>query len=161
MKLKFFTTGGTIDKAYFDAKSEYQVGPTQLPRLLSQANVAFEYEVESLLSKDSLELTPADRELIRARVLAEAASKIIILHGTDTMILTAQALKDIPDKTIVLTGAMQPALFQNSDASFNLGTAVAAAQTLPSGVYLAMNGRIFHPDHSRKNLVRHCFEEIV
>ncbi len=159
MKLKFFTTGGTIDKIYFDAKGEYAIGEPQVATLLADANVGFEFAIESLLRKDSLELTDADRALIRERVAAETATHIIITHGTDTMIQTARGLKDIPGKTIVLTGAMQPARMRVTDAAFNLGAAVAAAQTLPAGVYIAMNGRIFNPDHSRKNVVEHRFEE--
>jgi L-asparaginase len=160
MHLKFLTTGGTIDKVYFDAKSEFQVGPPQVTELLQDANVTFEHTVESVLKKDSLELTDADRALIRERVLASAATHIIITHGTDTMIQTAQALKEIPAKTIVLTGSMQPARLRVTDAAFNLGTAIAAVQLLPPGVYIAMNGRIFNPDQSRKNVADHRFEEI-
>jgi L-asparaginase len=160
MKIKFITTGGTIDKVYFDAKSEFEVGPPQVTDLLREANVAFEYEVESVLHKDSLDLTVADRELVRQKIAADAATRIVVTHGTDTMIQTARALEGIPGKTIVLTGSMQPARFRVTDAEFNLGTAVAAAQTLPPGVYIAMNGRVFDPARSRKNSVNHRFEEI-
>jgi L-asparaginase len=160
MRLKFLTTGGTIDKVYFDAKSEFQVGPPQVTELLKDANVTFEHTVESILKKDSLELTDADRVLIRERVLASDATHIVITHGTDTMIQTAQTLKGIPDKTIVLTGSMQPASLRVTDADFNLGTAIAAVQLLPPGVYIAMNGRIFNPDQSRKNVADHRFEKI-
>ena len=160
-KIKFLTTGGTIDKVYFDAKSEFQVGPPQVTELLKDANVTFAYEVESILRKDSLDLTDADRALIRERVLADPAELIVITHGTDTMILTARALKGIEGKTIVLTGSMQPARLRVTDAAFNLGTAVSAVQTLPPGVYLAMNGQIFNPDTSRKNVGEHRFEEIA
>jgi len=161
MKIKFLTTGGTIDKVYFDAKSEFEVGPPQVSELLGDANVTFEHEVESVLRKDSLDMTDSDRALIRERVAAEPASRIVVTHGTDTMILTALALKGIPGKTIVLTGSMQPARLRVTDAGFNLGTAVAAAQTLPPGVYIAMNGRIFNPDTSRKNVAGHRFEEMT
>ena len=160
MKIKFLTTGGTIDKVYFDAKSEFEVGPPQVSELLQDANVTFQYEVESILRKDSLDLTDADRSLIRERVAADPALRIVITHGTDTMIQTALALKGIPDKTIVLTGSMQPARLRVTDAGFNLGTAAAAVQTLPPGVYVAMNGRIFHPETIRKNVAGHCFEEV-
>jgi L-asparaginase len=161
MKIKFFTTGGTIDKIYFDAKSEFQVGPPQVSELLHDANVTFEHEVESILRKDSLDMTDADRAFIRGRVTAEPAVRIVVTHGTDTMIQTALALKGIPGKTVVLTGSMQPARLRMTDAGFNLGAAVAAAQTLPPGVYIAMNGCIFNPDTSRKNVAGHHFEEIV
>ena len=159
MKIKFLTTGGTIDKVYFDAKSEYEVGPPQVADLLHEANVTFEFEIESVLRKDSLDLTEADRALIRERVAQDAASRIVVTHGTDTMIQTARVLEGIPGKTIILTGSMQPARFRVTDAEFNLGVAVAAAQLLPPGVYLAMNGRIFDPARSRKNAANHCFEE--
>lgn len=159
MKIKFFTTGGTIDKVYFDAKSEFQVGSPQVVELLEDGNVTFEHEVESVLRKDSLDMTDADRALIRERILADPATRIVVTHGTDTMIQTARALKGIAGKTIVLTGSMQPARLRITDASFNLGTAVVAAQTLPPGVYIAMNGRIFDPDTSRKNVASHRFEE--
>ena len=161
MKLKIFTTGGTIDKIYFDAKSEFQVGPPQVTELLREANVGLDYEIESILRKDSLDLTAADRTLIRNRVAAAAAERIIITHGTDTMIQTALFLKNIPDKTIVLTGSMQPASLRVTDAEFNLGSAVVAVQILVAGVYLAMNGRVFNPDKCRKNVAAHCFEEIT
>ena len=161
MKIKFLTTGGTIDKIYFDAKSEFEVGPPQVSELLNDANVTFEHEVESILRKDSLDLTDADRSLIRERVAADPATHIVVTHGTDTMIQTALALKGIPGKTIVLTGSMQPARQRVTDAGFHLGAAVVAVQTLPPGVYVAMNGRIFNPDTCRKNVTDHCFEEIV
>ncbi len=160
MKIKFITTGGTIDKIYFDAKNEYQVGPPQVAELLRDVNATFEFEIESVLRKDSLDMTDADRQLIRERVANAAADRVVVTHGTDTMIATARALQGVPGKTIVLTGSMQPARFRVTDADFNLGTAVAAVQTLPPGVYLAMNGRIFDPAKARKNVAANCFEEV-
>lgn len=159
MKIKFITTGGTIDKVYFDAKSEYEVGPPQVADLLHEANVTFQFEIESVLRKDSLDMTDADRDLIREKVANDPFTRIVVTHGTDTMVQTARKLVGIAGKTIVLTGSMQPARFRVTDAEFNLGTAVAAAQTLPPGVYIAMNGRIFNPLRSRKNVANHCFEE--
>ena len=159
MKLHVITTGGTIDKVYFDAKSEYEVGEPQVLDIFRQAHVTFEFTLESVLRKDSLELTDADRGLIRARVEACAEDRVLVTHGTDTMVETARALAGIPGKTIVLTGSMQPARFQGSDAVFNIGVAVGAVQSLPPGVYLAMNGRVFDPAHARKNRDRNCFEE--
>jgi len=161
MKIIFFTTGGTIDKVYFDAKSEFEVCSPQVSELLHDANVTFEYKVESILRKDSLDMTEADRALIRGRVAADPAVRIVVTHGTDTMILTALALKGIPAKTIVLTGSMQPARLRVTDAGFNLGTAIAAVQILPPGVYIAVNGRIFNPDCCRKNVADHRFEDIA
>ncbi len=159
MKIKFITTGGTIDKVYFDAKSEYEVGSPQVREVLGDALVSFQFEVESILRKDSLELTDADRALIREKIESDPCPFVIVTHGTDTMIHTARMLKGIPGKTIVLTGAIQPALFRQSDAVFNIGMAVGAVQSLPPGVYIAMNGRIFDPDRARKNLELNRFEE--
>lgn len=160
MKLKIFTTGGTIDKDYFDQKSQYHVGVPKVEEILAEANVAFEHECEMLMQKDSLDLTDADRRLIHDRVRADPHTRLLITHGTDTVIQTALALLDIPDKVIVLTGAMQPALFKASDAEFNVGFAAAAAQTLPPGVYIAINGRVFDPRRARKNVERNRFEEV-
>jgi L-asparaginase len=160
MKIHFITTGGTIDKVYFDAKSEYEIGSPQVLEVLEEAGVAFEYEIEQALAKDSLEITDADRQLIRTRVAASTCDRIVITHGTDTMAETARLLRDVPGKTIVLTGAMQPARFRNTDATFNIGMAIGAVSALPPGVYLAMNGLIFDPDRVRKNRDKHCFEAI-
>jgi L-asparaginase len=161
MKLAFVTTGGTIDKVYFDAKSEYEVGPPQVAELLRDAHATFEFEIESVLRKDSLDMTDADRQLIHDRVAALAADKVVVTHGTDTMIQTALVLQGLPGKTIVMTGSMQPARFRVTDAEFNLGAAVAAVQVLPPGVYIAMNGRIFDPAKARKNVAANCFEEVA
>lgn len=161
MKLKFLTTGGTIDKVYFDAKSEFQVGSPQVLEVIKEANVTFEFEIESILQKDSLDMTEADRQLVRRRVEADSCDRIVVTHGTDTMVETARALAGIPGKTIVLTGSMQPARFRSTDAVFNIGTAIGAVQSLPPGVYLAMNGRIFDPLRTRKNREKNCFEEVT
>jgi L-asparaginase len=159
-RIKFFTTGGTIDKVYFDAKSEFEVGPPQVLEILKEARVVLEYDIESILRKDSLDMTEQDRQLIRQRVQAEECGWIIITHGTDTMVQTARALTGIPGKAIVLTGSMQPARFRVTDAVFNIGAAVGAVQSLAPGVYIVMNGRVFDPNRTRKNLERNCFEEI-
>jgi L-asparaginase len=160
MHIHFISTGGTIDKLYFDAKSEYQIGSPQVKFLLEEWKPDFTYVVEALLAKDSLEITDADRELIRARVLASPSHKIVITHGTDTMIETALHLQDLPGKTIVLTGAMQPARFHSTDAIFNLGTAIGAVHHLPLGVHIAMHGCIFDPLRTRKNRELGRFENI-
>ena len=157
--LEIFTTGGTIDKVYFDAKSTFEVGDPQIEEVLREANLAIDYLVTSLMRKDSLELTDADRSMIRAAVEKTLSQQIVITHGTDTMINTAKNLGDIPGKTIVLTGAMQPARFRFTDAVFNIASAMMAAQTLPAGVYIAMNGRIFNPLTARKNVVLNRFED--
>lgn len=160
MKLRVITVGGTIDKVYYDELSTYEVGEPQVLELFREANVDFEYEVESVLQKDSLNMTDEDRQVVRDRVLAAPESFIVITHGTDTMTATAAALKGIEGKTIVLTGSMQPARFRNSDALFNVGTAVAAAQLAQPGVYIAMNGRVFDAGSVRKNRERGVFEPL-
>jgi L-asparaginase len=154
----FLTCGGTIDKIYFDAKGAYAVGPPQVAGLLEEANVGFHYEIKSQVRKDSLEMTAEDREALRAVIEGQGCRRIVVTHGTDTMIQTAMALRGLAGRTIVLTGAMQPARFRTSDAHFNLGTAVAAVQILPPGVYVAMNGQIFDPEHARKNVAANRFE---
>jgi L-asparaginase len=112
------------------------------------------------MRKDSLDMDDADRGLVREAVERAPDRHILITHGTDTMIETGKALIGIPGKCIVLTGAMEPANFKSSDAVFNLGVAIGALNTLPDGVYIAMNGRIFDPRKSRKNRERHMFEEL-
>jgi len=160
MKIKIITTGGTIDKIYFDRKSEFQIGDPQIAEVLKGANVTLEYEICPLLRKDSLDLTDADRGLIHDTVGADSSRLFVITHGTDTMIQTARALQDIPGKVIVLTGAMQPARFRMTDAVFNIACAVTAVQLLQDGVYLAMNGRIFQPDKAAKNVAMNRFEDL-
>jgi L-asparaginase len=160
MKLRIFTTGGTIDKIYFDKKSQYEVGDPQAGSVLERANVAFEFELQSVLRQDSLDMTDKDRKMICSAVQSCPERHIVITHGTDTMIDTALALGVISGKTIVLTGSMYPARFHESDAVFNLGCAVIGAQTLGPGVYIAMNGRIFDPKRSRKNVEMNRFEDL-
>ena len=159
-KLLIITTGGTIDKIYFDDKSDYQVGEPQISQILHAMHVAFDFEVSALMRKDSLHITEDDRKLIRAAIAGSGASHVLITHGTDTMVETAAELKDLPGKTIVLTGALNPARFRDSDAIFNIGCAVGAVQSLPPGVYIAMNGKIWDPDHVRKNRSENRFELI-
>jgi len=149
--IEVFTTGGTIDKVYFDALSEFHVGPTTLTDILAENNVYAPHRVTQLMRKDSLELTDDDRGTIYKAVTESSSSHILITHGTDTMVATAQRLSNIPDKIIVLTGALQPARIKNSDAAFNVGFAFAAVQTLPTGVYVAMNGQIFDPAKTHKD----------
>jgi L-asparaginase len=160
MKIKIFTTGGTIDKIYFDQKSEYQVGDPQAGGVLERANVVIEYEVESILRKDSLDLTDEDRNVIKRKVYADPCNRILVTHGTDSMIQTAKFLGRESGKTVVLTGSMYPAEFRNSDAIFNIGCAITAVQILMPGVYIAMNGRIFDPYRARKNMGKNRFEEL-
>ena len=152
------TTGGTIDKVYFDDKSDFQVGEPQIRRILEELGVAFRFDVVPVLRKDSLHLDDADRELVRAAIADQPARHVLVTHGTDSMVETARVLASIPDKVIVLTGALNPARFRGSDAEFNIGTAVGAVQSLPPGVYIAMNGRIWDPARVRKNVDANRFE---
>lgn len=151
MFIAIFATGGTIDKVYFDAKSDYEVGKPNIKTVLDAMTLDIDYKVVSLLRKDSLEMTRENRETVRQAVSACDASRIIITHGSDTMVDTARALAGIEGKTIVFTGAFEPAMYVTSDATFNIGCAVAAVQTLPPGCYIAMSGRIFDCDEVRKN----------
>ncbi|MBI9086180.1 MAG: asparaginase [Desulfobacterales bacterium] len=160
MDIKIYTVGGTIDKVYFDSKSTFEVGEPKIGEILEEAGVTFSYSLDAILHKDSLDMTDADRELIYEKIAADDHRRIILTHGTDTMIETAKKLREIPDKVMILTGAMQPARFKSSDAAFNIGCAVAAVQTLPPGSYIAMNGRIFDPAKARKNRDENRFEVI-
>ena len=158
MEIQIITTGGTIDKLYFDAKSEFQVGDPQVVEVLREAHVTVPYAVRQLMRKDSLDLTDADRRLIRETIAAAPHRHFVVTHGTDTMLDTARVLQSLRDKTIVLTGAMQPARFRFTDAVFNIGCAVMAVQLLPPGVYVTMNGRLFDPRRTVKNREQNRFE---
>jgi L-asparaginase len=159
-KLLIITTGGTIDKIYFDDKSDYQVGEPQISQILHAMQVAFDFEVTALMRKDSLHITDKDRTLIRATVEASNCSHVLITHGTDSIKDTAEALEGIEGKTIVLTGALNPARFRDSDAVFNIGCALGAVQSLPAGVYIAMNGKVWIPEEVRKNIRANVFEHV-
>jgi L-asparaginase len=159
-QLCIVTTGGTIDKVYFDDKSDFQVGDPQIGRILEELGVAFRYNVIPIIRKDSLHITDEDRELLRATIAAQDAKHVLNTHGTDSMVETAKVLSTLTDKTIVLTGALNPARFRGSDAEFNIGTAVGAVQSLPPGVYIAMNGRIWDPAKVRKNVDANRFEAL-
>jgi L-asparaginase len=162
--IKILTTGGTIDKIYFDATSEYEIGDPTIPHIFHEASVYAEYELESLMRKDSLDLTDADRSIIRQRCEDSQYAKILITHGTDTMCQTAEHLISdggIKGKTIVLTGALAPARFRVTDAVFNLGLAMGAVQSMPPGVYIAMNGEIFTAGNVRKNRKAGRFEKLI
>lgn len=156
--LTIVATGGTIDKIYFDDKSAYQIGAPQIGEILKQLGVAFEFEVIALMRKDSLHMDDADRDLVRRTIAAQPHRHVLVTHGTDTMVETARALAGIAGKVIVLTGALNPARFQGSDAVFNIGCAVGAIQALPDGVYIAMNGRVWDPARVRKNRDANRFE---
>ena len=159
-QLCIVTTGGTIDKVYFDDKSDFQVGEPQIGHILDELGVAFRYNVIPIIRKDSLHLTAEDRELLRATIAAQDEKHVLVTHGTDSMVETARVLSSLTGKTIVLTGALNPARFRGSDAEFNIGTAVGAVQSLPPGVYIAMNGRIWDPAKVRKNVDANRFEAL-
>ena len=158
MEIAFITTGGTIDKVYFDAKSAFEVGESVIEHVLRRAEVGFPIRQLALMRKDSLELTDEDRTAIRSAVEGVQEPYVVITHGTDTMVDTAKMLEGIDGKTVVLTGSLSPARFQQSDAEFNIGLAVGAVQSLAPGVYVAMNGTIFKPSEVVKNRERNRFE---
>ncbi len=153
--LRVFTTGGTIDKVYFDALSAYQVGEPAAAKVFTAMRVDVPFEITPLMRKDSLELTDPDRDAICQAVLEAPQEHILITHGTDTMEQTARALQQAlaaqPDKRVVLTGALLPGAFRDTDAIFNIGFALGALQAMSGGVRVAMNGRLFAPDRVRKD----------
>jgi len=159
-KLLIVTTGGTIDKIYFDDMSDYQIGDPQIGEILNLMNVGFEFEIKSMLRKDSLHFTEADRLAIHAEISASDATHILITHGTDGMVKTGLMLENIPGKTMVLTGALHPARFRDSDAVFNIGCAIGALQSLPNGAWIAMNGCIWDPKKVQKNRSKNRFEAL-
>ncbi|MBN2068223.1 MAG: asparaginase [Opitutales bacterium] len=151
MDIKIITTGGTIDKVYFDQLSEFQVGAPQIGEVLKHIHASFEFEVLQLMRKDSLDMVEEDRLLIKKAVAGAPEKRILITHGTDTMAETAVMLSDIKDKVIVLTGSLIPARFRETDATFNIGFALAAVQMLSDGIYIAMNGQVFPAGKVKKN----------
>jgi len=159
-QLSIVTTGGTIDKIYFDDLSTYQIGEPEIGKILSAFNVGFTFNVIALMRKDSLHITDDDRELIKRTIEAQPHEHVLITHGTDTMVETAKVLANIPGKTILLTGALNPTRFQSSDAVFNIGCAIGAVQTLPHGVYITMSGRVWDPFRVRKNRDANRFESL-
>jgi L-asparaginase len=151
VSLLVITTGGTIDKVYFDASSEYEVGEPTVPHVFRESGVTLPWRLHPLFRKDSLEMNDDDRTVIRRACEEAPENHILVTHGTDTMCETAMALAGISGKTIVLTGALAPARFRVTDAVFNLGLALGAVQSMPPGVYLAMNGTVFSAGKVRKN----------
>jgi L-asparaginase len=160
MFIRFLTTGGTIDKIYFDAMSQFEVGESQVKHILTEGLANIDYDVVSMFRKDSLDLTAEDRQTLREYIENDDAERYVISHGTDTMVETAEVLSGIPGKTVVLTGALTPARFKSTDAVFNVGMAVAAVQTLDPGVYLAISGQVFEAGKVRKNREENRFERV-
>jgi L-asparaginase len=161
MNLLFIQTGGTIDKDYPRATKgwAFEISDPAVERILERIKPSFKYKIVSLLKKDSQEITDEDRELILKTCLQEEADRIVITHGTDTMIETAHKLAIIKDKTIVLTGSMKPERFKDNDADFNVGTAIGAVESLPNGVYVAMHGRVLPYDKTLRELSTGQFVE--
>jgi L-asparaginase len=160
MQLHVFAVGGTIDKIYYDALSDYTIGTPAAEEIFNRIKVNFTYQVSNLVQKDSLDMTATDRAEILAAVQASSSNHIVVTHGTDTMVTTGKVLKAATGKTIVITGAMQPAMCKYTDADFNLGGAVACCQALPTGVYIYMNGRIYDVDQVKKNRAKGQFQDI-
>ena len=162
MAVRIFITGGTFDKEYNEITGQLYFKDTHMHDLLELGRNKVPVEIRTLMMVDSLEMTDEDRELIAHQCNHSEEDRIIITHGTDTMSETAQYLAErVKNKTIVLTGAMIPIKFGSSDGLFNLGSALAFAQTLPVGVYVAMNGRYFNWDNVRKNKQTGMFEEVI
>ena len=160
MFIRFITTGGTIDKIYFDALSQFEVGESQVQHILAEGLVDFDFDVVPLMHKDSLEIDDADRRKLRDYIEQDDGSRYVVTHGTDSMPATAQALSGLQGKTIVLTGALSPARFKTTDAVFNVGMAVAAVQVAGPGVYIAMSGQVFEAGTVRKNRAENRFESL-
>ena len=160
MHIRFITTGGTIDKVYFDELSQFEVGESVLEHILREGLVQFDWDVVPLMKKDSLEIQDSDRRVLRDYIANDDASHYVITHGTDTMPETAEMLRSLKGRTIVLTGALTPARFRTTDAVFNVGMAVAAVQTLEPGVYIVMSGQVFRAGEVRKNREENRFEPI-
>lgn len=161
MSIRIFITGGTFDKEYNEITGQLYFKDTHMSELLKLGRSRIEVEIRTLMMIDSLEMTEADRNLVAENCLKAKEDKIIITHGTDTMADTAKMLAaKISGKTIVLTGAMIPYKFGSSDGLFNMGSALAFVQSLPHGVYVAMNGRYFNWDNVRKNRQTGAFEEL-
>jgi len=162
MTIRVFVTGGTFDKEYNELTGKLYFKDSQLPEMLSLGRCKVDVEVRTLMMEDSLQMSEEDRNIIVENCVKCPMERIVVTHGTDTMEVTARMLgPKIRDKTVVLTGAMVPYKFGSSDGLFNLGSAVAFAQTLTHGVYIAMNGRYFSWDNVRKNTKIGEFEESV
>lgn len=161
MGVRFFVTGGTFDKEYNELNGELFFQQTHLPEMLKLGRSRVPAEVTTLMMVDSLAMTDAQRLAIAQACLEAPEERLVVTHGTDTMVETAKVLaQTVKNKTVVLTGAMVPWKFGSSDGLFNLGSALAFAQVLPPGVYLSMNGRWFNWDNVRKNRTKGEFETI-
>ncbi len=161
VRVRIFVTGGTFDKEYNEITGELFFRDTHLPKMLELARSRVEVDIRTLMMIDSRDMTDEDRETICRNCHKARESRILVTHGTDTMVETAEVLaRRVLDKTIVLTGAMVPYTFGSSDGMFNLGSALAYVRVLPPGVYIAMNGRAFPWNNVRKNFRKGEFEEV-
>ena len=161
MSIKLLLTGGTIDKSYNESNGELNFVETHIPEILALGRNQSTLEIESLMMKDSLEMNDADRDIITNACIKSNQTKILITHGTDTLVETAKVIAaQNLQKTIVLVGAMVPFVFKHSDAMFNVGFALGVLQVLPQGVYVAMNGKVFNWDDVQKNKEKGLFEKI-
>ena len=161
MTIRIFITGGTFDKEYNELNGQLFFKDTHLQEMLKLGRCRVDTDIRTLMMIDSLEMTEEDRAIIVQQCIKSEEDKIVITHGTDTMVETAVVLaKANINKTIIITGAMIPYKFGSSDGLFNLGSALAFAQTLPNGVYIAMNGKYFNWDNVRKNKQTAQFEEL-
>ena len=161
MALKILITGGTFDKEYDEIKGSLYFKETHMAEILELGRSRVDVNIEKLMLIDSLDMTPNQRELIVSKCIDSEEDQIVITHGTDTMTITGKMLAEKKmDKTIILTGAMIPYKFGSSDGLFNLGGAIAYAQSLSSGVYIAMNGQFFEWDKVEKNREKGVFESI-
>lgn len=161
MAIRILVTGGTFDKVHDPIRESLVFQETHLPEILQRSRLLLDVKVRTIMLIDSLEITKGDQEIILKACQDSAEDKIVITHGTSNMEKTARFLgESIKDKTIVLTGAMVPYVFLNSDALFNIGAALAFAQSLPHGVYITMNGKYFNWDNVTKNIEAGLFEEI-
>ncbi len=160
--IRLFVTGGTFDKTYDEIAGRLSFAETHLPEMLRLGRSRIDVTIRTLMMVDSLDMTGADRELIVRSCAQCPEDRIVVTHGTDTMVETAAAIADgVGGKTVVLTGAMIPYAFGSSDGLFNLGSALSFAQVLPQGVYIAMNGQRFAWDRVRKNRETGIFEELM
>jgi L-asparaginase len=161
MSIRIFVTGGTFDKEYNELNGQLFFKDTHIQEILKLGRSRVDTTIRTLMLVDSLEMTDNDRNIIIESCKGAEENKIVITHGTDTLTTTAKVLaENIKDKTIVITGAMIPYKFGSSDGLFNLGSALAFAQTLPTGVYIAMNGKCFPWDNCKKNRQTGFFEEV-
>jgi len=159
-KIKIFITGGTFDKEYNEINGNLYFKNTHMYELLELGRCRLDVDIETLMMVDSIEMSTNERNYILQKCINESIDQIIVTHGTDTMVKTAQLLADsVKNKTIILTGAMIPVKFGSSDGLFNMGSALSFVQSLPYGVYIAMNGQIFNQENVRKNKTFGIFEQ--